>query len=116
MSAPVKPPYKTGRPDMQSYDGGTGEPFTNIYHATLTDGVHLGQPLPLVIGRTEGANNKANAEFLVRAANVHDELVEVLKTTAGNIRSIGPAGALYEPYTAWLAGVEAAIAKAEGRQ
>lgn len=44
-----------------------------------------------------------------------DRLVEVLRTTAGNIRSLGPAGALDmvpEPYQRWLAGVEAAINEA----
>lgn len=43
------------------------------------------------------------------------ELLEALKTTAGNIRSLGPAGAIREPYTPWLGVVEAAIAKSEGR-
>jgi len=43
------------------------------------------------------------------------ELLEALKTTAGNIRSLGPAGALGSvpmEYERWLAVVDAAIAKA----
>lgn len=46
------------------------------------------------------------------------DMLEILKTTAENIRHLGPAGALgpvFEPYTVWLAGLEAVIAKAEGR-
>lgn len=43
-------------------------------------------------------------------------MLEVLKVTAGNIRSLGPAGALgtiYAPYTVWLRVVEDAIQLAE---
>jgi len=42
--------------------------------------------------------------------------LDALQTTAGNIRSLGPAGALSEPYTPyrpWLALVERAIAALE---
>lgn len=45
------------------------------------------------------------------------DLYEALRTTAGNIRSLGPAGALDvvpSPYCEWLAVVEAALAKAAG--
>ena len=57
-------------------------------------------------------------------ANVHlfaaaPDLLEALRVTAGNIRSLGPAGALDQvpmPYVQWLAMVEAAVAKAEGRE
>lgn len=41
------------------------------------------------------------------------DVLAILKTTAGNIRSLGPAGALGAlptPYEVWLAEVEAAIA------
>lgn len=58
---------------------------------------------------------EANAEFIVRACNAHDEMLEALRTTAGNIRSLGPAGALGESYREWLRVVEDAIARAEGR-
>ncbi len=43
------------------------------------------------------------------------DLLEALRTTAGNIRSLGPAGALPEPYREWLRVVDEAIAKAEGK-
>lgn len=39
------------------------------------------------------------------------DLVEVLKTTAGNIRSLGPAGAIGREYEVWLRVVEEAIGK-----
>lgn len=55
----------------------------------------------------------ANARLIAAAP----DLLDVLRVTAGNIRSLGPAGALanvYTPYEVWLAVVEAAIAKAEG--
>jgi len=42
-------------------------------------------------------------------------MLDALQVTAGNIRSLGPAGALPEPYTVWLRVVEDAIATAEGR-
>lgn len=71
--------WKTGREDMQSYDGATGAPFTNIYHKTITGRLHLGNPLPLVIGKAVGENNKANAAFIVKACNLHEELVEHLR-------------------------------------
>lgn len=53
----------------------------------------------------------------VASAELIRELLDALLTTAGNIRSLGPAGALqpYTEYREWLAVVEAAIAKAEGR-
>lgn len=42
-------------------------------------------------------------------------MLDILKTTAGNIRSLGPAGAIepYLPYRIWLRGVEEAIELAE---
>lgn len=42
-------------------------------------------------------------------------MLQVLKTTRGNISSLGPAGALgnvYEPYTVWLQVVDDVIASA----
>lgn len=56
---------------------------------------------------------EANARLIAAAP----DLLAALKTTAENIRSLGPAGALanvYAPYREWLAVVEAAIAKATG--
>lgn len=51
----------------------------------------------------------------VAQANLTADLLEVLKVTAGNIRSLGPAGALDvlpAPYLEWLRVVDGAIAKA----
>jgi hypothetical protein len=45
------------------------------------------------------------------------DLLSALKTTRGNIMSLGPAGALDQvpmPYREWLAVVDEAISKAEG--
>lgn len=64
--------------------------------------------------------------FNIRVADVYDgadasviaaapDLLAALKTTAGNIRSLGPAGALPDSCSVWLRVVDAAIAKAEGR-
>ena len=55
----------------------------------------------------------ANARLLAAAP----EMLGVLKVTAGNIRSLGPAGALdkvWGAYEVWLRVVEDAIRKAEG--
>lgn len=55
----------------------------------------------------------------VRLMVAAPDMLEALKTTAGNIRSLGPAGALTRipmEYREWLAVVDAAIAKAEGSQ
>lgn len=43
-------------------------------------------------------------------------LLAALEVTAGNIRSLGPAGALepYAPYREWLAVVDAALSEARG--
>lgn len=54
--------------------------------------------------------DEANARLMAAAP----ELLAVLKTTAENIRSLGPAGALYHPYQEWLRVVDEAIVKAEG--
>lgn len=43
------------------------------------------------------------------------QLLEIVRVSIGNVRSLGPAGALgpvYEPYTVWLAHLEAAYAAA----
>lgn len=45
-------------------------------------------------------------------------MLDTLRTTRGNIRSLGPAGALepYTPYRNWLRAVEDAIQAAENEQ
>ena len=60
----------------------------------------------------EGAFAEALANATLFAAS-HD-MLEALKTTAGNIRSLGPAGAIPESYKVWLDVVETAIAQARG--
>lgn len=72
MSKYTAGPWKTGREDMQSFDGATGEAFTNIYHSTKSDGRHhvTKEPLPLVIGRAEGDNNKANARLIAASPSM----------------------------------------------
>ena len=73
---PTMGPWKTGREDMESYDGATGISFTNIYHATLKDGTYMGMPLPVVIGRAEGDNNKANAKLMAAAPDLLEALLD----------------------------------------
>jgi len=59
-------PWIPGRPDMQSYDAGTGEAFTNVYADDPQGRIHLGEPLPYTIARVhnESGRNKADAEFI----------------------------------------------------
>lgn len=73
---------------MQSYDGLTGEPFTNIYHDILSDGKHhlTGERLPLVIGRAVGGNNKANARLIAAAP----DLLAALEWLAREVRASAP--------------------------
>jgi hypothetical protein len=68
-------------------------------------------PIATVYG-TSG-ENAANVALIASAP----EMLEVLRTTAGNIRSLGPAGAIepFTPYLEWLRVVEEVIAQAEGR-
>jgi hypothetical protein len=52
-------------------------------------------------------------------AAVTPELLEIVRITIGNVRSLGPAGALapvHTPYREWLAQLEAAYTKASGEQ
>lgn len=60
------------------------------------------------------ADNAVTSRLAKDAATIAD-LLEALRTTAGNIRSLIAAGAVPKTYEAWLAVVDAAIAKAEGR-
>jgi hypothetical protein len=56
---------------------------------------------------------EADAKLIAAAP----EMLGLLRVTAGNIRSLGPAGALghvYPPYTEWLRLVEEVISKADG--
>lgn len=83
-----------------------------------TDHLVLGRNDHLVAGVIDDAppdEVEANARLIAAAP----DMLAALKATAGNIRSLGPAGALshvpFAPYQEWLAVVDAAIAKAEGR-
>lgn len=97
--------WKTGRDDMQSYDGLTGEPFTNIYHATETDGVHkpTGEPLPKVIGRAVGPDNKRVARMFAASPDM---------LSACELAATGTPETGLERYV--LSKLKAAIAKAKG--
>ena len=69
-------------------------------------------------------DGKANSPMEFHPSNARlitaaPELLEVLKTTLGNIKSLGPAGALDSvpmPYQVWTQVVADAIAKATGEQ
>lgn len=104
MSAHTPGPWKAGRTDMQSYCGMTGEPFTNIYHATMKDGEHhvTGDALPLVIAKAVGEGNKANARLIAAAP----DMLAALKAVQEYGHEDSP--------KKWEI-IQAAIDKAEGR-
>lgn len=60
----------------------------------------------------------SDADAMLEAAGA-PELLEIVRITIGNVRSLGPAGALaqvYTPYREWLAQLEAAYTNATGAQ
>lgn len=67
--------WRTGREDMQSYDGETGKPFRSIYCENERAEMHLGHRLPFVVARLFGEDEKdldvdmANAAFIVASVN-----------------------------------------------
>jgi hypothetical protein len=73
-------PWEAGRADMQSYDGVTGEPFTNIYADNPDGRLHVGERLPFVVGRVfdESGRNKADAAFVVALRNATPALLSAL--------------------------------------
>lgn len=73
----------------------------------------LSAPSRAVIHAPDGPLGIETADASLIAAA--PSMLDALQVTAGNIRSLGPAGALPEPYTVWLRVVEDAIATAEGR-
>lgn len=64
----------------------------------------------------ESARDEALANATLYAAA--ENLLELVRISIGNVRSLGPAGALgdlpHAPYREWLAQLEAAYAKATG--
>lgn len=108
MSAWTPGPWKTGRNDMQSYDAATGEPFTNVYHATMTFNGERVADLPLVIARCFGArvDDKANARLIAAAP----EMAELLRY---HLAALGAPG--LEPALAQLRDdTRALLARIEG--
>lgn len=75
-------PWQTGRTDMQSYDGLTGEPFSSVYRVaddprtgTTADGKGGTTAIPLVIARVPGTHiereeEKANAALIAAAPDL----------------------------------------------
>lgn len=59
---------------------------------------------------------RAASQEELRAAKAYDTMLAVLRVTAGNIRSLGPAGAIPFEYREWLAAIDAAISLAEGKE
>lgn len=98
-----------GRPayDYRAVHIGAGDTLIAEARMCTLDAVHGGYP-----SVDNDAECFANAHLIAAAP----EMLAILKTTAGNIRSLGPAGAVpFAAYEVWLALVDAAIAKAEGR-
>ena len=54
MSKHTAGEWRTGRTDMQSYEGGSGLPFVQIYADDERGKWHLGERLPIVIARLVG--------------------------------------------------------------
>lgn len=81
-------PWKPGRSDMQSYDGETGEPFTNVYADDPNGKWHMGSRLPLVIARVldESGRNKADADFIARARQDISALVAWVEHLEATLR------------------------------
>jgi len=92
---------------------------SGITYALYAGDVHIGSISLPTSGRMYVPDyykvQEANAAFVVRACNSHDAMVKILNTTAGNIRSLGAAGALDQvpvPYRIWLEEVEKALTAA----
>ena len=104
-------PWRTGREDMQSYDGATGEPFASVYCDDERAEMHLGEKLPYDIARTFGDECKANARLIAAAP----ELLESLKEFVGLANfDADTVPKTTEEWDAMVAKAEAVIAKAEG--
>lgn len=123
--------WRTGREDMQSYDGATGEPFASVYADDPNGEIHMGERVPRVIAKTFGSDCKENARRCAAAP----EMAEALRSEALFLRRFleklthhsvtGANGQIVNGYAAaevpdWemrqrLDDIEAAIAKAEGR-
>lgn len=109
-------PWRSGRSDMQSFDGDSGFPFTNIYFDDPNGKFHLGERLPGLVGRAEGKNNKANAclmaaapELLVATKDAYDLLLDYIHT-------IEKTGASLNYGHSVLSLLKSTIAVAEGTQ
>lgn len=93
MSKHTPEPWQTGREDMQSFNGMTGQPFSSIYRQAedgrmpmTPDGFGGLSRVPLCIARVEGDNisrdeEKANARRIVACVNacagMEDPAVEI---------------------------------------
>lgn len=81
MSNHTPEPWVTGRKDMQSYHGDTGEPFSSVYREADDDRMPMGSDgfggkvrIPLRIAYIEGRDiprdeEKANADRIVACVN-----------------------------------------------
>ena len=82
-------PWKEGRHDLQSYDGVSGEPFTNVYGAEV-ERMHLGHARPFTIARAlHDENNKSDAEFIAHARTDIPILIAEVERQAAEIERLG---------------------------
>ncbi len=71
-------PWRAGRPDMQSFDGVTGEPFTNLYWDDPDEKMHLGHKLPGHLAKCVSKyGDKPDAALIVAAVNHLGLLLDV---------------------------------------
>lgn len=95
MSNHTPEPWVTGRKDMQSYHGDTGEPFSSVYREADDDRMPMGSDgfggkvrIPLRIAYIEGRDiprdeEKANADRIVACVNACAGMDDPAATIAG---------------------------------
>lgn len=106
-------PWRTGREDVQSYDGTTGQPFSSIYADDDRAGMHLGHKLPLRVATVHGDHiNQHEERANARLISAAPDLYEAAKMLTAWVDSKSYAYA--ECARGWDS-LRAAIAKAEGR-
>lgn len=103
--------WRTGREDMQSYDGATGQPFSSVYVDDKRAGKHLGEDLPLRVATIHGEHltreeEKANARLIAAAPDLLTALREIREACCSGEGNLPAAD---------IERAQAAIEKAEGR-
>lgn len=120
MSKHTPGPWQTGREDMQSYDGATGEPFSSVYANDPRGKMHMGSRLPLVVARMPGGEvdreeEKANARLIASAPDLLTACKALVEYQESTDLDDEPEDGEYGDGKRAMLAARAAIAKAEGR-